>query len=146
MTVLFSTKLHLFHNFIVSRSSNTFFINHTLKFKYQSGSLKVELCHDCKDQRRQMKWFFPPLEAEVPPPHTRTVILAFIDTRGILVMLVQSPVACFSYLPCPSFSSTYHSTFIWCTLYRPCGYVMYLFTIFVIFVTHILYSVCRYNA
>jgi hypothetical protein len=65
--VLFSTKLHLLHNLIVSCSSNTFFINYTLQFKYQSGSLDVELCNDCKDWRRQIQWHCPPLEAAVPP-------------------------------------------------------------------------------
>ena len=34
ISVLFSTKWHLFHDFIIICSSNTFFIKHVLKFKY----------------------------------------------------------------------------------------------------------------
>ena len=37
ISVLFSTKCHLFHNFFISVSSNNmFFINHALKFKHPS--------------------------------------------------------------------------------------------------------------
>jgi hypothetical protein len=39
--VLFSTKCCLFHNFIFLSSSNTFFMNHVLKFKYQPTCSKV---------------------------------------------------------------------------------------------------------
>jgi hypothetical protein len=34
ISVLFSTKFHLLHNFTFFSSNNTFFINHVLKFKY----------------------------------------------------------------------------------------------------------------
>jgi len=44
ISVLYSTKCHLFHNFILFFSDNTFFINHVLKFKYRSCHLKVCLC------------------------------------------------------------------------------------------------------
>jgi hypothetical protein len=37
----FSTKLHFFHNFNFSCSSNIFFINNVSRFKYQPSQLKV---------------------------------------------------------------------------------------------------------
>ena len=42
--VLFSTKCHLFHNFIFFCSNNhNAFLNHALKFQYQRGHLKVNI-------------------------------------------------------------------------------------------------------
>jgi hypothetical protein len=43
MSVLFSTKCHLFHNFILFCSNNTHvsLLNHVLKFKYQPSCLEV---------------------------------------------------------------------------------------------------------
>jgi len=40
--VLFSTKCCLFHNVVFS-CSNMFFINHTLKFKYQTGNSNIKI-------------------------------------------------------------------------------------------------------
>jgi hypothetical protein len=40
--ILFSTKCHLCHNFIFHCVTNTFFIKHTVTFKYQPGHLKTE--------------------------------------------------------------------------------------------------------
>jgi hypothetical protein len=40
--VVFSAKWCLFHNFIFSCSSSMFFINSTVKFKYQPSHLRVE--------------------------------------------------------------------------------------------------------
>jgi hypothetical protein len=42
ISVSFSTKCHLFHNFIFSYSNNTFFTIHALRFKYHSHHLKVK--------------------------------------------------------------------------------------------------------
>jgi hypothetical protein len=44
VSVLYSTKCCLFHNFILFCSDNTFFIIHALKYNYQSCHLKVCLC------------------------------------------------------------------------------------------------------
>jgi len=41
VSVLFSTKCHLFNNFIFFCSPNTFFINSALKFEYKPSLLKV---------------------------------------------------------------------------------------------------------
>ena len=41
MSVLFSTKWHLFRDFIIFCSRNIFFIQHVLKFKYPAGRIKV---------------------------------------------------------------------------------------------------------
>ena len=41
ISVLFTTEFHLFHNIIFFCSNDMFFINHALKFKYQSGCWKV---------------------------------------------------------------------------------------------------------
>ena len=41
---LFSTKCCLFDIFIFLFSSNTFFVNHVLKFKYQPCHLSFNLC------------------------------------------------------------------------------------------------------
>jgi hypothetical protein len=43
ISVLFSTKYHLFCNFIFFCSNNMFLINHMPKLKYQPGYLKVNL-------------------------------------------------------------------------------------------------------
>ena len=40
-SVLFYTKCHLFHYFIIFCSNNTIFINHVLKIKYQTSHLGV---------------------------------------------------------------------------------------------------------
>ena len=42
VSVLFSTKCCLFHNFIFFCSNNTFFIHHVLKFKYQPSHSKIK--------------------------------------------------------------------------------------------------------
>jgi hypothetical protein len=45
ISVLFSTKCCLFHNFIFVWSSNAHFINHMLKFQHQpSSGIKVNIC------------------------------------------------------------------------------------------------------
>jgi hypothetical protein len=43
ISVLFSTKCRLFHNFIFFCSNRTFFTNHTLKFKYQPDHLNLKI-------------------------------------------------------------------------------------------------------
>jgi len=40
ISLLFSTKYNLFHNFIFLFSNNMLFINHELKFKYQPSYSK----------------------------------------------------------------------------------------------------------
>jgi hypothetical protein len=59
ISVLFSTKCHLFHNFILFFSSNTFFVNRAQKFKYPPGHLKVKVSAvACRTLRmNQMSWF-----------------------------------------------------------------------------------------
>ena len=42
ISVLFSTKYHLLHNFIFFFSNNIFFINHVLKFKYPAQYNQVK--------------------------------------------------------------------------------------------------------
>jgi hypothetical protein len=42
ISILFSTKYCLFHNFIIFFSNNTFFIKHILKYKYKPGQIKVK--------------------------------------------------------------------------------------------------------
>jgi hypothetical protein len=42
--VLFSEKCYLFRNFFFLCSSNAFYINHVLKFKYEPVHLKVNTC------------------------------------------------------------------------------------------------------
>jgi len=41
--VLFCTKCHLFHNFLLFYSDHAFFINHALKFRYKPSHLKVKV-------------------------------------------------------------------------------------------------------
>ena len=52
ISALFSTKCYLFHNFIFFCSNNIFFINHVLKFKYESSHLRVNVAHwtDCPQE------------------------------------------------------------------------------------------------
>jgi hypothetical protein len=42
ISVLFSTKCHLYHKFIFFYSNNMFYIKHVLKFKYQCSHLKIK--------------------------------------------------------------------------------------------------------
>lgn len=41
--VLFSTKGHLFHNFLLFYSNHTFFINHAVKFRCKPSHVKVKV-------------------------------------------------------------------------------------------------------
>jgi hypothetical protein len=106
ISVVFSAKYCLFHNCIFFCSNNTFFLNCTLKCKYQLGHLKVKgrtQAHITTPVCLQMQFFFPTIWflLDLRPPEVHELELwdwgfcsGFVDGSGRVVCGTSSLGGC----------------------------------------------------
>jgi len=83
------------HNFILSRSNNTFFTNHTLKFKYRHGRLQVKKKTSCNYWKC---FYLSCLIIGEPPHHT----MECLKQKQLHTQEMQITTKFYLYLPLTS--------------------------------------------